>query len=234
MFGSSVRASAPASSHGRRCSGVAITAVSLRIAIGLSSWSTITTARARLSSARLIASASGVSAATETALRASRLACKVGSRSRNLVALMAWPAPVHMNAAITASHSTMVMSPPAPVTAPVTNGITNRLTASTRPAQAAAMVAIDWRPDSFQITARSIRPPSSGRPGSRLKIPTTRLAQRSWLTSVPPMVSGGTTCIRPYPAAARTSDSAGPAADTRNSRPGVGGSCSISENPPSG
>ena len=26
----------------------------------------------------------------------------------------------------------------------------------------------------------------------------------------------------------------GPAADTRNSRPGVGGSCSISENPPSG
>ena len=31
------RASAPASSHGRRCSGVAITAVSLRIAIGLSS-----------------------------------------------------------------------------------------------------------------------------------------------------------------------------------------------------
>jgi hypothetical protein len=96
------------------------------------------------------------------------------------------------------------------------------------------MVAIDWRPDSFQITARSIRPPSSGRPGSRLKIPTTRLAQRSWLTSVPPMVSGGTTCIRPYPAAARTSDSAGPAADTTNSRPGVGGSCSISENPPSG
>jgi hypothetical protein len=37
MFGSSVRASAPASSHGLRCSGVAITAVSLRIAIGLSS-----------------------------------------------------------------------------------------------------------------------------------------------------------------------------------------------------
>jgi len=181
MCGSSVRASAPASSHGRRCSGVAITAVSLRIAIGLSSWSTITTARAWLSSARLIASASGVSAATETALRASRLAWRPGSRSRNLVALMAWPAPVHMNAAITASHSTVVMSPPVPlrVTAPVTNGITNRPTAITRPAQAAAMVAIGWRPDSFQITARSIRPPSSGRPGSRLKIPTTRLAQRS-------------------------------------------------------
>jgi hypothetical protein len=116
MLGSSVRASEPASSHGRRCSGVAITAVSLRIAIGLSSWSTITTARAWLSSARLIASATGVSAATETALRASRLACSAGSRSRNLVALMAWVAPVHMKAAITASHSTVVMSPPLPLT----------------------------------------------------------------------------------------------------------------------
>ena len=126
------------------------------------------------------------------------------------------------------------MSPPVPRTPPVTNGITNRPTASTRPDQAAAMVAIDWRPDSFQITARSIRPPSSGRPGSRLKRPTTRLAQRSWLHSVPPMVSGGTTCIRPYPAAASTSDSAGPAADTMNSWPGVGGSFSISEKPPSG
>ena len=62
-LGSSVRASAPASIHGRRCGGVAITAVSLTIAMGLSSWSTITTARAWFSSARLIASASGVSAA---------------------------------------------------------------------------------------------------------------------------------------------------------------------------
>ena len=96
------------------------------------------------------------------------------------------------------------------------------------------MVDVDGRPVSFQITARSIRPPSSGRPGSRLKIPTTRLAQLSWWTRVPPMVSGETTCIRPYPAAARASDRAGPAADTRNSRPGVGGSRSISENPPSG
>ena len=56
----------------------------------------------------------------------------------------------------------------------------------------------------------------------------------SWSTSVPAMVPAGTTCIRPYPQAASASDSAGPAADTRNSRPGVGGSCSISENPPSG
>jgi len=115
-FGSSERAIARASSHGRRCFGVSLTAFSSRIAIGVSSWSTITMAPALLSSARLIASASGVSAATETALRASLLACRAGRRSRNLVALMAWPAPVHMNAAITASHSTLVMSPPLPLT----------------------------------------------------------------------------------------------------------------------
>ena len=83
------------------------------------------------------------------------------------------------------------------------------------------MVEVAWRPVSFQITARSIRPPSSGSPGSRLKIPTTRLAHMSWWTSVPVMVPGETTCISPYPAAARASDRAGPAADTRNSRPGV-------------
>ena len=112
--------------------------------------------------------------------------------------------------------------------------MTNKLTARARPAQAAAMVAVDWRPVSFQITARSIRPPSSGSPGSRLKSPTIRLAQPSCQTRAPGMLSRETTCIRPNPAAARTSDSAGPAADTRNSRPGVGGSRSISENPPSG
>ena len=37
MSGSSVRASEPASIHGRRCSGVAMTAPSLTIAIGLAS-----------------------------------------------------------------------------------------------------------------------------------------------------------------------------------------------------
>jgi len=73
----------------------------------------------------------------------------------------------------------------------------SRDTAAPRPAQAAAMVEVAGRPVSFQMTARSIRPPSSGRPGSRLKIPTTRLAHLSWLTSVPVMVSGETTCIRP-------------------------------------
>ena len=181
--GSSVLASEPASIQGRRCSGVAITAVSLRIAIGLSSWSTTTTARALLSSARLIASASGVSAETDTALRASLRACRAGSRSRNLVALMAWVAPVHMKAASTASHTTLVMSPPNrwPTTGARTR--TNRPRAITRPAQAAAMVDVPGRLVTFQITARSIRPPSRGNPGSRLNAPTTRLPQPSRETS---------------------------------------------------
>ena len=52
-------------------------------------------------------------AGTEMALRASRLACSSGSRSRNLVARIDWPAPIHMNAAITATHSVLTMSPPA-------------------------------------------------------------------------------------------------------------------------
>ena len=38
----------------------------------------------------------------------------------------------------------------------------------------------------------------------------------------------------PMPMPASASDIAGPAAETRNSLPGVGGSCSISEKPPSG
>ena len=82
------------------------------------------------------------------------------------------------------------------MTQPVANGTTKMATASTRPAQAAAMVDVPGRPVSFQITARSIRPPSSGSPGSRLNTPTTRLAQRNWKASVPAMPVGKTR-IRP-------------------------------------
>jgi hypothetical protein len=105
-------ASEPASTHGLRCGGTAMTADSLRMAIGLLSWSTTTTARARASSACLIASASGVLAGTEIARLARRRACSSGSRSRNLVARMDCPAPIHMNAAMTATHSVLTMSPP--------------------------------------------------------------------------------------------------------------------------
>ena len=64
------------------------------------------------SSAWRMASASGVFAGTEMARLASRRACSSGSRSRNLVARMDCPAPIHMNAAITATHSVLTMSPP--------------------------------------------------------------------------------------------------------------------------
>ncbi len=87
---------------------------------------------------------------------------------------------------MTASHTTVYRSPPILLShRRRASTRTNRPTASTRPAQAAAMVEVAGRPVTFQITARSIRPPSSGRPGSRLNSPTTRLAHISWVTSVP-------------------------------------------------
>ena len=95
------------------------------------------------------------------------------------------------------------------------------------------MVAAPGRPVTFQMTARSIRPPSSGRPGSRLKAATTKLANISCLISTP-VTPYGATLVRPQPATPSTRDSAGPAAATANSRPGVGASRSISETPPSG
>ena len=64
------RASEPASTQGLRCGGVAVTAFSFTIAIGRSSWSTTTSARARASSARRIASASGRLAGIGMARRA--------------------------------------------------------------------------------------------------------------------------------------------------------------------
>lgn len=48
-------------------------------------------------------------------------------------------------------------------------------TARARPTQAAAIVPLIGLPVIFQTTARSMRPPSRGRPGSRLKAATIRL-----------------------------------------------------------
>ena len=106
--------------------------------------------------------------------------------------------------------------------------------ASTRPAQAAAIVPVPGRPVSFQTPARSIRPPSSGSPGSRLNTPTSRLATISWSVSTRAMPVGWTTSMASQPRPARPRDSSGPAPETRNSLPGVCGSSSISEKPPSG
>ena len=229
-----VRARAPASIHGLRCGGVAITAVSFTIAIGLSSWSTTTRARAWAASARRIASASGRFAGMGMARRASVRACRPGSRSRTRVARSAWPAPVHMKAAITASQTASKSWMPLPALAYSASGITSTAIASTRPAQAATTVACPGRPVSFHTPARSILPPSSGRPGSRLKTPTSTFAITSWKSSTRRTPPPWTPRYSAYPPAASASETAGPAAETRNSRPGVGGSRSISENPPSG
>ena len=113
-------------------------------------------------------------------------------------------------------------------------GDTTSSTASTLPPQAAAIVPEPALLVSFQTPARSIRPPSSGSPGSRLNTPTIRLATQSCQIStsgMPPPLIRKTSAARPIPA--RPSESAGPAAATMNSLPGVGGSFSISDTPPS-
>lgn len=65
-------------------------------------------------------------------------------------------------------------------------------TARARPTQAAATVPAMGLPVIFQMTARSIRPPSRGRPGSRLKIATIRLEIMSPASRTPGTVPGST------------------------------------------
>ena len=111
---------------------------------------------------------------------------------------MAWVAPVHMKAASTASHTTLVMSPPNRRSTTGARTRTNRPRAITRPAHAAAMVDVPGRLVTLQMTARSIRPPSRGSPGSRLNAPTTRLPQPSRETSEDKTASEGEiTRVRP-------------------------------------
>ena len=168
------------------------------------------------------------------ARRASVLACRPGSRSRTRVTFSDWLAPTHMNAAMTPSQTTSKIWTWLPADTISATGTTSTATARIRPAQAATMVAVTGLPVTFHTPARSIRPPSSGRPGSRLNTPTSRLAQTSCSISRPGRPPRWLTSRTTQPSAASTSESSGPAADTRSSRPGVGGSCSISENPPSG
>ena len=173
---------------------------------------------------------------TGTARRASRRACSAGSRSRNLAARMACAGagphedrdhrqPEHRYEVRRRSRSPALS----------TNGSDEQADGE-RPAgpggrDGAGALAAGELPD----TARSIRPPSSGRPGSRLKTPTIRLAQHQLVDQD----AGRCRPARPR-ASGRTRRPPGPARapgrprTTRNSRPGVGGSRSISENPPSG
>ncbi len=150
------------------------------------------------------------------------------------MALIDWLAPIHMNAAMATSQIRLVTSRFSPWARVQPTGSAISATAISRPTQAAATVATAGRPEAFHTMARSIRPPSSGRPGSRLNTPTTMLAQHTWRTMTQATVPDGTTCSSPKAIAASTKDRNGPAADTVNSRPGVCGSTSISDTPPSG
>ena len=58
-----------------------------------------------------------------------------------------------------------------------------KATANPRPTQAATTVPLCSLRVTPHTTSRSIRPPSSGRPGSRLNAPTIRLAHASWTTT---------------------------------------------------
>ncbi len=131
------------------------------------------------------------------ALRASRRADTLGSRSRTRVALIDWLAPIHMNAAMATSQITLVRSRFSPWARVQATGSAISATAISRPTQAAATVATAGRPEAFQMMARSIRPPSSGRPGSRLNTPTTMLAQQAWRTMTQTTLPAGDRMLQP-------------------------------------
>ena len=151
-----------------------MTSPSFTIAIGLASWSTTTSALACARSARRMASASGSDDCTGIARRASVRACSEGSRSLILADRSACPALIHMKIATTISHRPygppMLKLP----SADTVIGASTRTMARMRPAQAAITVAEPALPVSFHSPARSTRPPSSGSPGSMLKIATRR------------------------------------------------------------
>ncbi len=167
------------------------------------------------------------------ALRARARALTCGIRWRILATRSDWLAPIQMNEASTSGHTRSVKSRSRPPVSAVATGKITSSAASTRPPQAATMVPEPGLPESFQTPARNILPPSSGSPGSRLNTPTMRLANHSCQVStsrMPPSLITQTSAARPMPAS--PSESAGPAAATMNSLPGVGGSFSISETPP--
>ncbi|CAM5577006.1 hypothetical protein SCYAM73S_00239 [Streptomyces cyaneofuscatus] len=117
-----------------------------------------------------------------------------------------FPAPVQMMPArIAASRASMTVSTPpmsslALPSAPVwvSSGRPMRtVTARPRPTQAAAMVPLMGLPVIFHTMARSIRPPSRGRPGSRLKAATMRLEIIRPAIRTPGTVPGSTNRIAP-------------------------------------
>ena len=102
------------------------------------------------------------------------------------------------------------------------------------PPAAATRVAREKLPVPRQIAARRILPPSSGRPGTRLKTATPRFTSASVSNTASAPVHPSRSA-RPAPSASTlpiATDVAGPASATANSEPGVGSSPSISATPP--
>ncbi len=91
----------------------------------------------------------------------------------------------------------------------------------TRPPPAARRVAPRRSPFHCQRAARSMRPPSSGRAGSRLKSSSAALVKPSH-ASTPSAGSGRPSSAPPMKAPASASETSGPAIAMRNSAPAEG------------
>ncbi len=103
-----------------------------------------------------------------------------------------WPALTHMKAAMAPSQTTFTRSIPLPLPfrRTMASGTASSATARPRPAQAAAIVPVPGLPVSFHTAARTIQPPSSGSPGSRLSTPITMFARISWSIRIRGMPPG--------------------------------------------
>ena len=104
---------------------------------------------------------------------------------------------------------------------------------ATRPPQPATIVPWCGLPVTFQTTARSTRPPSSGSPGTRLSTPTTRLAPARPADGQPEQAVGGHAASRPSDDQPDGERGQRPDhGDRRTPGPGCRGSPSISVTPP--
>ena len=113
-----------------------------------------------------------------------------------------------------------------------TSSSTGTTTSATpRPACAATRVERSASPVTCQTAARSTRPPSSGRPGSRLKPATRPLDSATIAASRYGSESSSNTGSAASPTPARISETSGPMTATAYSRAGVCGGSVISVTP---
>ena len=163
----------PTGTHGRRFSGVARTAASLTMPTGVPSALTTTRPRAPDSASRRRASASGVSNGTGIARRVSARAESSGILRCTLAAASdcgcAEPDERCQQRALDQVDEFGGVRPPGGSAARGDQHDRRRPPdRTTRPRRCRSPAA----PCAFQTAADSTRPPSSGRPGSRLKMPT--------------------------------------------------------------